>query len=73
MEAQLLAADATNLTLACGYQVAVVPDGSAVPASPMDALCGGEDPFAAALEDPAFELLVGSNEDESVSGVLFFI
>lgn len=61
---QLEGADAANLTRACGSAVAVVSDGSAVVASPIADLCGGGDPFFAALEDPDFELLVGSNENE---------
>ena len=61
----LVSANATKLTEACGLWVAVVPDGDAVPGPVMGALCdGGPDPFAAALDDPGFELLVGSNHDE---------
>ncbi|KAH8072179.1 carboxylic ester hydrolase [Aureococcus anophagefferens] len=61
---ELRAANATELVEAC-YVVAVVPDGVAVPAPLMDALCAGDaDPFGDALDDPGFEMIVGSNHDE---------
>ena len=52
-------ADARDLTQACGWTVAVVADGHAVPNAAMGELCEDRDPFHEGLE-----LLVGSNEEE---------